>query len=108
MIVNPRQVRDFARAIGRLAKTDKIDAHVLALFGERVQPEVRPLPDETALAFHALLTRRRQIIGMISQEKQRLSQAPEGTAAHGIRAALRAQRAPLTNLDLRPQPDIRR
>ena len=84
VIVNPRQVRDFARATGRLAKTDKIDAHVLALFGERVQPEVRPLPDETALAFHALLTRRRQIIGMLTEEKQRLSQAPKGPLRTGI------------------------
>jgi len=84
VIVNPRQVRDFARATGRLAKTDKIDAHVLALFGERVQPEVRPLPDDTALAFHALLTRRRQIIGMLTEEKQRLSQAPKGPLRTGI------------------------
>jgi transposase len=89
VIVNPRQVRDFARATGRLAKTDKIDAHVLALFGERVRPEVRPLPDETALAFHALLTRRRQIIGMISQEKQRLSQAPKGPLRTGIAKHIR-------------------
>ena len=57
-----RQVRDFARATGQLAKTDAIDAQVLALFAERVRPEPRPLPDEAAQALDALLTRRRQLL----------------------------------------------
>ena len=51
VLANPRQVRDFARAMGQLAKTDRIDARVLALFGERVQPEVRVLPDEDTQEF---------------------------------------------------------
>ncbi len=62
-IVNPRQVRDFARATGRLAKTDRLDAEVLARFGEAVRPEARPLADEQAQALEALVTRRRQLVG---------------------------------------------
>jgi len=54
VVVNPRQVRDFAKSIGRLAKTDAIDAGVLALFGERVRPAVRPLPDEALQLLEAL------------------------------------------------------
>jgi transposase len=72
VVVNPRQVRDFARATGQLAKTDAIDAHVLALFAERVRPEPRPLPDEAAQALDALLTRRRQLLDMLVAEKNRL------------------------------------
>jgi transposase len=75
VIVNPRQVRDFARATGQLSKTDKIDAHVLALFAQRVQPAVRPLPDEVSRAFDALLTRRRQLVTMLTVEKNRLTLA---------------------------------
>ena len=72
VVVNPRQVRDFAKSIGRLAKTDAIDAGTLALFGERVRPAVRPLPDEAAQLLDALLTRRRQLIEMLTAEKNRL------------------------------------
>jgi transposase len=70
-VVNPRQVRDFARALGRLAKTDRIDAQVLALFGARVQPIPRPLPDEATQELEALLTRRRQLLEMLHAERQR-------------------------------------
>lgn len=69
-----RQVRDFARATGQLAKTDRLDADVLALFGERVQPEVRVLPTEDAQELDALLTRRRQLLEMLTAEKNRLGQ----------------------------------
>jgi transposase len=72
IVANPRQVRDFARATGQLAKTDAIDAEVLALFAERVRPEPRPLPDEAAQALDALLTRRRQLLDMLVAEKNRL------------------------------------
>ena len=72
VIVNPRQVRDFAKSMGRLAKTDAIDALTLALFGERVRPALRPLPDEAAQLLDALLTRRRQLIEMLTAEKNRL------------------------------------
>ena len=72
VIANPRQVRDFARSTGQLAKTDALDAHMLALFAERVRPQVRALPDEEARALNAIVGRRRQIIDMITAEKNRL------------------------------------
>lgn len=70
-VVNPRQVRDFARAAGQLAKTDRIDAQVLALFGLRLQPQPRQLPDEAALALRDKLARRGQLIEMRVAEKNR-------------------------------------
>jgi transposase len=73
VVVNPRQVRDFARATGRLAKTDAIDAAVLAQFGRAARPPLRSLPDESAREFDALLDRRRQLIGMRTMEQNRLS-----------------------------------
>lgn len=71
VVANPRQVRDFARATGRLAKTDAMDAKVLALFGEAVKPEVRQMPDPTAKALRALVDRRRQLIEMLTAERNR-------------------------------------
>ena len=62
VVVNPRQVRDFGRATGQFAKTDRIDAALLALFAERVRPPIRPLADEALEALDALLTRRRQLL----------------------------------------------
>src|ERR1700752_2745217 len=76
-IVNPRQVRDFARATGRLAKTDRLDAEVLARFGEAVRPEARPLADEQAQALEAPVTRRRQLVEMLTAEKNRRARAPK-------------------------------
>ena len=67
-IVNPRQVRDFARATGKLAKTDRIDAAVLALFAEAVRPEPRPLAEEHARELSAVVLRRRQILAMRTAE----------------------------------------
>lgn len=72
VIANPRQTRDFARSTGQLSKTDAIDAQGLALFAARVRPSVRELPSEDAQALDALVARRRQIIGMMTQEKNRL------------------------------------
>lgn len=74
-VVNPRQVHHFARATGRLAKTDQIDAQVLALFAERVRPEVRPLKSDEQHALEALVRRRRQLSAMLTQEKNRLRRA---------------------------------
>jgi transposase len=76
-IVNPRQVRDFARATGRLAKTDRLDAELLAHFGAAVRPEARPLADEQAQALEALVTRRRQLVEMLTAEKNRRGRAPK-------------------------------
>jgi transposase len=72
VVANPRQVRDFAKATGQLAKTDALDAHVLALFAERVRPTPRPLPEAAVQALDALLTRRRQLIEMLTAERNRL------------------------------------
>lgn len=71
-VVNPRQVRDFAKAMGQLAKTDALDAGMLADFAQRVRPTPRPLPDEAAQLLDSLLTRRRQIVDMRTAEKNRL------------------------------------
>jgi transposase len=71
-VVNPRQVRKFAEALGRLAKTDRLDAQMLAHFGEAVHPEPRPLPDAQARQLQALMARRRQLIEMLVAEKNRL------------------------------------
>jgi len=70
--VNPRQVRDFARATGQLAKTDGLDAEILALFAERVRPAVRPLPSEAHGELEAVLARRRQLLEMLVAERNRL------------------------------------
>jgi transposase len=71
-VVNPRQVRDFARATGKLAKTDRLDAEVIALFAEALKPEARPMPDAETQALHVLVTRRRQLVEMITTESNRL------------------------------------
>lgn len=75
VVVNPRQVRDFARATGRLAKTDQMDARMLALFAERVRPEVRELRSEEAEELDHLLVRRRQLVEMITAERNRYQMA---------------------------------
>ena len=71
-IVNPRQVRDFARALGALEKTDRLDAAVLAAFAARMQPTPRPLADDLQADLHALVTRRRQLVEMCTAERNRL------------------------------------
>lgn len=75
VVVNPRQARDFAKATGELAKTDKIDAKMLRRFAEAIKPPQRPVKDAERRQLSDLVTRRRQIVGMISQEKNRLSRA---------------------------------
>jgi transposase len=80
--VNPRQVRDFAKAIGKLAKTDAIDARVLAHFADAVRPAVRPLPDTATQALGALVTRRRQLVEMLTAEENRRKAAPTAIQAH--------------------------
>ncbi len=76
-VVNPRQVRDFARSTGTLAKTDRLDAQMLAQFAEAVRPEPRPLPDAQAQELTALLQRRRQLVEMLTAEKNRLTMASQ-------------------------------
>jgi transposase len=88
-IVNPRQVRAFAKAVGQLAKTDAIDAALLALFGARVRPAVRPLPDAETLALAALLARRRQLQDMLVSERQRLEKATMTKVRRDLRQHIR-------------------
>lgn len=89
-VVNPRQVRAFAQAIGRTAKTDAIDATVLALFGARVQPVVRPPADAATQALAALVARRRQLLDMLGAERRRLAQAPPtGPVTRDLRTHIR-------------------
>ena len=88
VVANPRQVRDFARATGQLAKTDRIDADMLALFADRVRPTPRPLADEASAALDALLTRRRQVVGMLVAERNRVEHAL-APVRRGIRTHIR-------------------
>ena len=97
-VVNPRQVRDFAKAMGRLAKTDALDASLLADFAQRVRPEPRPLPDEAAQLLESLLTRRRQIIEMLTAEKNRLGFA-RGPVKRDISQHIRWLEKRLTDVD---------
>lgn len=87
-IVNPRQVRDFAKALGLLEKTDRIDADVLAQFGARVRPVVRPLPDDLQADLQALVTRRRQLVDMLTAERNRLELA-RGAVRQNLLAHIR-------------------
>ena len=100
-VVNPRQVRDFARAIGQLAKTDALDAQVLARFAEVVHPTPRPLPDAQAQELSALLARRRQLIGMRTAERQRLDTATPAVRPH-IQAHIAWLEEELADLDRQP------
>jgi transposase len=86
-VVNPRQVRDFARCLGQLAKTDRLDAEMLARYGEQIGPEPRPRPDARRQEAQGLAARRRQLVEMLSMEKNRLQQAPPRTQP-GIRRHL--------------------
>jgi transposase len=98
-IVNPRQIRDFAKSSGRLAKTDALDAQVLALFAERVRPEPRPLDDEQTQLLSALLTRRRQIVEMIGAETNRMHACREPTMRKSIYKHVQWLRKELRDVD---------
>lgn len=84
VVVNPRYVRDLAKATGQLAKTDRLDAALLARFAAQVQPTQRPVADATTQALRDLLTRRQQLVTMLTQERHRLAQARD----RGIRRDL--------------------
>ncbi len=107
VVVNPRQVRDFAKATGQLAKTDTIDAMVLARFAEAVRPAVRPLPDATLLELQALIARRRQLTEMIVAERNRLTAASK-TVRKRIDAHIRWLEAELGRADKDLDQSIRR
>lgn len=99
VVVNPRQVRDFARATGILAKTDTIDALILARFGEAVKPPVRELPDSCSRHLKALMSRRRQLIGMLTQEKNRMAGEPIAAIRSDIQKHICWLENSLTDLD---------
>lgn len=111
-VVNPRQVRDFAKAMGILAKTDAIDARAIARFGATVKPSAQTLPDDEALELEALITRRRQLVGMIASEKNRLQSlfgpAKKGAAAQSIHDTLSHLIKQLNKLDRDLQKRIER
>jgi transposase len=88
MRVNPRQVRHFAKAMGLLAKTDALDARVLAHFGARMQPEFRPAPEPQVLKLQCFVTRRRQLVEMRTAEKNRLEQATEAFIKQTIQSMI--------------------
>jgi len=88
-VVNPRQVRAFAQALGRTAKTDAIDAEILALFGARVQPPPRRGRDAATLAFAAVVARRRQLLDMLGAEQRRLPHAKAGVVRRGVQRHIR-------------------
>lgn len=102
-VVNPRQVRRFAEAIGYLAKTDRLDARVLAHFAAAIQPPARPWPDGETRALADQLTRRRQLVEMLTMEKNRLQQAQNAAVRHDIQAHIDwlQQRVKTTERELR-------
>jgi transposase len=98
-IVNPRQVRKFAGAIGRLAKTDAIDAGVIAHFADAIRPAPKPMPDALMLRLRELLARRRQLVVMIHAEKQRLGKATDKLAQRSFKTILRSLEAERARID---------
>lgn len=98
-IVNPRQVRDYAKALGQLAKTDEIDARILAQFGEATRLEARPLPDAQQRRLRSLMGRRRQILTMLKTEETRLAQARDPEVAASIEAVIEVLRKQLKQID---------
>jgi transposase len=105
-IVNPRQVRDFAKATGVLAKTDTLDARVLAAFAQRMTPPVRPLPDALPSDLRALVNRRRQLQDMLTAERYRLAQARDAVHAD-VQAHITWLRQRLQDLDKETQARLR-
>ena len=97
-VINPRQARDFAKGVGRLAKTDKIDADTLAFFGETIRPDVRPLKDQETQELAALVTRRRQLVDMLTAEKNRLQQSPK-TVRENIKTTIESLNKLLKDID---------
>jgi transposase len=99
VVVNPRQVRDFARAAGRLAKTDAIDARILAHYAAAMHPQIRPLPDTQGQELKAILARRRQLIEMLTAERNRLHSARSKAVKANIQAHIAWLEKEMTHID---------
>ena len=108
VVVNPRQIRDFARALGRLAKTDRLDTEAIALFAERVRPEVRLLPDKEARLLGELVARRRQVIEMIVAEGNRARQLESRRVKKRIELHRAVLQEELTEIERELDDTIRR
>jgi transposase len=106
-VVNPRQIRSFAKALGRLAKTDALDAEVIALFGEAIRPQPRPLPSTEAQALGEMVARRRQLIEMIVAETNRRRHLTQRRLIKGIDRHLQALQKELTELERDIDDEIR-
>jgi transposase len=99
VVVNPRQARDFAKALGVTAKTDRVDAGVLARFAQDIRPEVRPLPSEEERFLRELLARRRQLVQLHTQESNRFQQAASARVRESIRSVLDLLEEQLRRID---------
>ena len=106
-VVNPRQIRDFARATGKLAKTDALDAAAIAHFAEAIHPEPRPLPDEQAQALGELVARRRQVVEMIGAESQRRRQLTQRRLLRRIERHLAVLQEELSEIERELDDSIR-
>jgi transposase len=106
-VVNPRQIRDFARAAGRLAKTDALDAEIIALYAERMRPEARPLPDADARHLSELVARRRQIIEMMTMERNRRRALTSKRLLKSVDRLLAALQKELTDIEVDLNDTIR-
>ena len=99
IIVNPAQIRSFAAVLGQKAKTDPLDAVVIARFAEAIKPEIRPLPDAGTQTLGDLMARRRQILAMLAAEKQRLGRAPAKLLRKSLERLIKALQKELESLD---------
>lgn len=99
VVVNPRQVRDFAKATGKLAKTDRLDAAVLAHFAAVIRPELRPWPSESEQELRETLTRRSQLVGLRTMESNRLKQAHTKRVKESLKAVLKTLDRQLEQID---------
>lgn len=107
VVLNPAQVRHYAMAIGLKAKTDPIDARLVALFVEAVNPEPRPLADAQTTALAALMARRRQLVGMLAAERMRRQQAPKGPVRLSLTRVVTSLEDALRELDAHIDTTVR-
>jgi len=107
-VVNPFQVRSYAKALGILAKTDAIDARVLARFAQDVRPEPRPLPDEQQMELKALVMRRRQLTEMLIAEKNRLNRTVSKRVKASLKSSLESIQKQIDQLDDQVKEEVRK